>query len=90
MTRKKISALLDALPDESLAAAEQFLRLLRQQARHDQPVVISSVREGPPLYLYPTVAVPASSLNGWLNLLPEGYEGDAFADSETLYDEIRC
>ena len=87
MTRKKISSLLDGLSDESLAAAEQFLRFLRQQARRTQPVVPSSVREEQPPYLYPTVAVPASSLNGWLNLIPEGYEGDALEDSETLYDE---
>ncbi|MBU1661414.1 MAG: hypothetical protein KKD28_08065 [Chloroflexi bacterium] len=87
MTRKKIFSLLDALPDESLAVAEQFLRFLRQQAWQGQLVVTSSVKEEQPPYLYPTVAVPTSSLNGWLNLLPEGYEGDALADSEALYDE---
>ena len=87
ITRKNIFSLVDALPDESLAVAEQFLRFLRQQARHGRPVVTSSVREESPPYLYPTVAVPTSSLNGWMNLLPEGYEGDALTDSETLYYE---
>jgi len=25
--------------------------------------------------------------DGWLNLVPEGYEGDALADTEAIYDE---
>ena len=36
---------------------------------------------------YPTVANPPSSLKTWLDLIPEGYEGDAVADTESLYDE---
>jgi hypothetical protein len=43
--------------------------------------------EGKP-YRYPTVLMPASSLDVWLNLVPEGYEGDALTDTETLYDEV--
>jgi hypothetical protein len=42
----------------------------------------------PPVYRYSTVSLPASSLNGWLNLIPEGYEGDALADTEALYEEV--
>ena len=36
---------------------------------------------------YPTVANPASSLNAWVDLIPEGCGGDALADTEALYDE---
>jgi len=49
-------------------------------------VATVSEQEEPP-YIYPTVAVPPSSLDWWLNLIPEGYEGNALADTEALYDE---
>jgi len=39
-------------------------------------------------YRYPTVPMPVSSLDVWMNLLPEGYEGDALADTEALYEEV--
>ena len=81
-----ILALLNDLPPESLTVVEQFVQFLREQARRGQPVV--SVREERPPYHYPTVPVPASSLDGWLDLVSEGYEGDALADTEALYDEV--
>lgn len=37
---------------------------------------------------YPTIGAPSSSLNNWLNLVPSGYDGDALADTEALYDEV--
>ena len=37
---------------------------------------------------HPTVAPPASSLNAWKDLMPEGCGGDALADTEALYDEV--
>jgi hypothetical protein len=37
--------------------------------------------------LYPSVGVPASSLDGLMALLTEGYKGDALADTQALYDE---
>jgi hypothetical protein len=43
--------------------------------------------EGKP-YRYPTVLVSASSLDMWRNLALSGYEGDALADTEALYDEV--
>lgn len=81
-----ILALLDGLPPESLTVVEQFVQFLREQAQRGQPVM--SVREERTPYIYPTVPVPASSLDGWLDLVPKGYEGDALADTETLYDEV--
>jgi len=42
----------------------------------------------PPVYRYSTVSLPASSLDGWLNLIQPGYEGDALADTEALYEEV--
>ena len=35
---------------------------------------------------YPTVEDQASSLSAWLDLIPKGYDGDALADTEALYD----
>ena len=37
---------------------------------------------------YPTVANPPSSLKNWLNLIPDGYDGDALGDTEALFDEV--
>ena len=87
-TRKRIVSLLGDLPAESLTVVEQFVQFLREQARQQRPVVTTSAGEEHPPYAYPTVAVPASSLDGWLDLIPEGYGGDALADTEALYDEV--
>lgn len=76
MTKQKITELLDELPPESLKVVEQFVRFL-----HQERAFTSEPR-------YPTVENPASSLNAWLALLPEGPGGDALADTEALYDEV--
>ncbi len=88
VARERILSLLDDLPLESLVVLEQFVQFLYEQAQQGRPVVSESREpaEKPP-YLYPTISVPASSLDDWVNLLPEGYEGDALADTEALYDE---
>ncbi len=83
-----ILALLDELPPESLVVVEQFVKSLREQVRQGQTVTAVSQGEERPPYIYPTVAVPPSSIDAWLNLIPEGYEGDALADTEALYDEV--
>jgi hypothetical protein len=77
--------LLDELPPESLATVEAFIRFVHTQAHQGQPV--ETTAEPPPRFRYPTVPVPASSLDAWMNLLPTGYDGDALADTEALYDE---
>ncbi len=62
---------------------EQFMRFLHSQEREypsDEPKQ--------PGFHYPTVTVPASSLDVWMNLLAEGYDGNALADTEALYDEV--
>ncbi|HUX77525.1 MAG TPA: hypothetical protein VMY40_12915 [Anaerolineae bacterium] len=87
-TQSRIVALLEGLPPESLTLVERFVQFLRDQARRGQPVGSVSVGEERPSYVYPTVPVPPSSLDGWLDLVPEGYEGDALADTEALYDEV--
>jgi len=86
--QSRILSLLNELPPESLALVERFVQFLREQAQRGQPVVVASEQEERPLYIYPTVPVPPSSLDKWMNLLPEGYEGDALADTEALYDEV--
>jgi len=86
-TQSRIVSLLNELPPESLALVERFVEFLRDQARRGQPVGVP-VREKRTRYAHPTVTVPASSLDRWLDLIPEGYEGDALADTEALYDEV--
>lgn len=87
VTQHHILDLLNDLPPESLVVVEQFIQFLHQQAQQGQPVV--TVFDKPtPYYRYQTVLLPASTLDGWLKLLSEGYEGDALADTEALYDEI--
>jgi len=38
-------------------------------------------------YLYPTVPLPPSSLDGLVGIMPR-VGGDALADTESLYDEV--
>jgi hypothetical protein len=86
-TTERVLALLADLPPQSLPVVERFVQFLQEQAENGQPLVLSPVKEERPPYKYPTVPVPALSLSSWLNLVPEGYEGDALADTEALYDE---
>jgi hypothetical protein len=87
-TRQSILDLLDELPPESLTVVEALVRFLRDQARQGQPVIAAPDASGQPRFRYPTVPVPASSLDKWLDLLSQGYAGDALADTEALYDEV--
>jgi len=80
------ASLLADLPPESVQVLEQFARFLHEQARQGRVIQPAQEEKSPP-YLYPTVVMPASTLDDWLNLVPEGYEGDALTDTEALYDE---
>lgn len=86
--KQRIVQLLDRLPAESLVVLEQFVRFLDDQAQRGQRLSLVSETPEEPRFRYPTVPLPASSLDWWLDLLPEGYEGDALADTEALYDEV--
>ncbi|MBN1877399.1 MAG: hypothetical protein JXA33_24465 [Anaerolineae bacterium] len=86
-TKQKITAWLEELPPQSLTVVAQFVEFLRQKARQQHPLVVVAEKEAPP-YLYPTVVAPTSSLEAWGKLLDAGYEGDALADTEALYDEV--
>jgi len=89
MIRDRIISLLDDLPPESLTVVEQFVKFLRDQVRRGQAVVTSrEKKEQSTPYQYPTVTTPPSTLDAWVNLVPEGYEGDALADTEALYGEV--
>lgn len=79
--RDHILSLLNDLPPESLNLVDQFVQSLHER------VMSKSDDENRPPYLYPSVGVPATSLDGLIGLLSEGYEGDALADTEALYDE---
>jgi hypothetical protein len=85
-TKQTIVDLLDELPPESLATVETFIRFVHTQAHQGRPVVTTA--EPVSRFRYPTVPVPPSSLDAWMNLLPTGYDGDALADTEALYDEV--
>ena len=84
-TKQKITAWLDELPSQSLAAVELFVEFLRHLAHHQQTLVVAEKEALP--YLYPTVENPTSSLSAWLNVIPGGCGGDALADTAALYDE---
>jgi hypothetical protein len=84
-TKQTIVDLLDELPPESLATVEAFIRFVHTQAHQGQSA--ETTAEPARRFRYPTVPVPASSLDAWMNLLPTGYDGDALADTEALYDE---
>jgi hypothetical protein len=81
-THDRILTLLTDLPPEGLAATEQFLDLLRKYAVYP-PTAQSNLRPS----RYPTVTLPASSLDAWLDLTVAGYAGDALADTEAVNDE---
>jgi prevent-host-death family protein len=71
---------------------EQYERMIAQlEDLSNQTSAEMAVSEPPRPYRtqrYPTVANPISSLDAWVDLLPEGYDGDALADTEALYDEV--
>jgi hypothetical protein len=83
--RQRIRELLQQMPLENLAFIEQFVLFMHQ---HGQLVVTVSEQKGQVPYLYPSIPVPASSLDSWSKLLDKGYEGDALADTEAVYDDV--
>ena len=87
-TRQSILDLLDELPPESLTVVETFVRFLREQAQQGKPVVTAPDPAELPHFRHPTISMPASSLDKWMDLVPQGYEGDALADTEALYDKV--
>ena len=80
--KRHITELLDDLPSESLSMVEQFVRFLCEQKRREQS--IAGERSS---FAHPEVSLPASSLDAWTGLLPEGYQGNALTDTEALYDK---
>ena len=84
-TKQKIAELLDDLPPASLAMVEQFVQFMREQVRRGRPVVTALGEESAP-FLYPTVLLPCSVLDGLVGLMPP-VGGDALADTEALYDQ---
>jgi hypothetical protein len=88
--QERLVTLLDDLSPEGLTVAEQFVRFLREYAKQGQAQFTFQRPTGFPsdTFVYPTVCLPASSLNAWLNLIPVGYAGDALTDTEAVYDEV--
>lgn len=81
--RQRVARWLDDLSPESLSVVEQLVKLLREKkVDRTSPAPTDSSS-----YLYPSVLVPASSLLGLTALLQNGYDGDALADTEAIYDE---
>jgi hypothetical protein len=86
-TQSRVAALLEDLPPESLTLVERFVQFLHDQARRGQPVGSVSVGEERPPYVYPTVPLPTSVVDGLIGIVPP-VGGDALADTEALYDEV--
>jgi len=79
------ASLLADLPPESVRLVEQFVLFLREQARQDQKVT-SIAKEAQQIpYMYPTVTVPAKSLDGLVGIMPP-LGGNALDDTEALYN----
>jgi hypothetical protein len=74
-TKARIHQMLDELPPAKLTSVEDFVLFLREHESLESPY-------------RSTVENPASSLNAWLNLIPDGCGGDALVDTEALYDEV--
>jgi len=80
-----LASLLADLPPESVQVLEQFARFLREQARLGQRIEVAQGKDKRQPYLYPTVSLPASSLDGLIGIMPP-VGGDALEDSESLYN----
>lgn len=87
LVKDHILSLLDELPPESLTIVERFVKSLRDQAQKGQPMVDSSEGEKERPFIYPTVPVPASCIDGLIGIMPP-VGGDALEDTEALYDEV--
>lgn len=84
----RVESILKELTPQDLIVVERFIRFVREQAERGGPIRVSVPEPSSrPPYKYPTVALPVASLKAWSSLLPEGYEGDALADSEALSDD---
>jgi len=79
------TSLLADLPPESVRLVEQFVLFLREQARQNKQVTTIAKEAQQIPYLYPTVAVPAKSLDGLIGMMPP-LGGNALEDSEALYN----
>ncbi len=90
--RDRLNKLLDQLPAESLPVVEAFLRFLNRLDVEQKSVVLTEpqfVEDERPSDCRPTVIVaPISTLREVIDILPDGYTGDALSDTQVLYDEI--
>ncbi|MBT3391337.1 MAG: hypothetical protein HN413_13120 [Chloroflexi bacterium] len=79
------ASLLADLPPESVRLVEQFVLFLREQAYQNQEsaTIVKEVQRSP--YMYPTVAVPAKSIDGLIGIMPP-LGGNALEDAEVLYN----
>ena len=78
--RAQILALLAELPPDSLAVVEQFVRFLHDRGRGERVIDALTTGERRPLYLYPTVSVPAERITALIGIMPP-VGGDALIDS---------
>lgn len=83
----RILSLLADLPPEGQVLVEQFARFVHEQAQRGQSVATAPMPGKQVPYMYPTVPVPHSVINGLIGLWPP-VGGDALEDSEALYDEV--
>ncbi|OQY44496.1 MAG: hypothetical protein B6242_12550, partial [Anaerolineaceae bacterium 4572_78] len=67
--------LLITLPTAGLNFVEQFIGMIKTQ------LTTKTIDSKTP-YLYPTVAMPASSLLGLVGVMPDAVHGDALSDTK--------
>lgn len=84
--QERIISLLNDLPPEGIAVAEQFVRFLHDVVQQGSaaPTVISQA--APSVVTYPSIGLPPATLQAWSDLIAEGYTGDALTDTEALYE----
>ena len=83
--QQRILTLLDDLPPEGVAVAEQFMQFLHEVVQQGTSLREIGQPVAPRVFAHPVIGLPSASLLAWSNLAWAGYEGDALADSEALY-----
>jgi hypothetical protein len=92
--KDEIVALMQELPDDSLLMLREFGRFLwfqvQQQAttplpmRTERPASLTFAQNGYASW----IAVSPEEVLELTNILAVGYKGDAFEDTEAIYDEV--
>lgn len=84
--RSEVGQLLSTLPVESLLDVHTYITKLNQESGTNKITTNEKRTLAKKRFSYPTIIVSASVLEPLLTNPLTGYEGDALADTEALYD----